>query len=216
MNNFNSYKFRASSVGNLFVGSKTKGELFGETAKSYLSEIYIEVVYGRKKQITTKYFEKGNLCEDEAIELVERVKFSNEVLMKNSKRFENDLISGTPDLITNNSIIDTKCSFDIFTFHNAESNKLYYYQMQSYMLLTGKKESSLAFCLVDTPPHILANELSKVDINLHNEITKIHTFADIPEKNRVKFIPIDFDVTFESELNTRVLKAREYLNSLSL
>ena len=115
--------------------------------------------------------------------------FSNTFFKKNEENFKNDYISGTPDIILKDKIIDIKSSWDIFTFHKAkkdEINKAYDWQLQGYMALTGAKEAELAYVLTDTPEHILDGEKRslayKLGLGSENDIKFKHLF-DYIEKN---------------------------------
>src|SRR5690606_5805153 len=73
MGRFDLWKPRASQLGRIMTGSRDKTDPLGETCKAYLMEAYIEEVFGREKEISNKYFEKGLAQEEDGITLYSRV-----------------------------------------------------------------------------------------------------------------------------------------------
>ena len=224
--NFNNYKFRCSAVGNLFVEPQSKaakdaGEL-SETTKTWLNEIFIEQYYGRRKEITSKYMTKGNICEEQSISIVQDA-LDETYIEKNEHRFENDYIVGTPDIVLDGMVVDVKTCWDLWSFFKKDAtNKLYYYQLQSYMLLAGRTKSALFYTLVNTPEHLLDADIRKATYQYEaEELTeaidniKINsTFDDILINQRYKAFYFDADYDFADKLKVKVEKAREYLNDL--
>src|SRR5690606_13029105 len=84
-----------TSLINLLNASKDKPHI-SKTTISYLLSIYIEVKYGRREEIVSKYLEKGIQCEDEAISLVCDV--IGEFLVKNNKREFGEFTNGECDI----------------------------------------------------------------------------------------------------------------------
>ncbi len=154
--NFNKTLIRSSSVGYLMTEPVTKADkeagILSKTAKSHLIEIYIREKYGRTKDVQTKQMRKGVEVEEEAIDLLGE--FLGRKLGKNTERFTNDFITGHPDVLdlteAGLKVWDVKSSYDLFTFLGNIPDKLnsqYYWQLQSYMWLTGATESCIAYCL---------------------------------------------------------------------
>ena len=135
--NLPEFKIRCSAIGQIMTNSRTKGQL-SKTAQSYVETWIKEQIYKRRKVITTKYMDKGNMVENESISFAGRV--LNADITKNEQRYENELLIGTPDVITEDYVIDVKNSWDCFTFplfYENVPNKDYFYQAQGYMALTG-------------------------------------------------------------------------------
>jgi len=231
---FNDYKFHPSSLGLIMTESRTK-DPFGETAKSHLLECYISHVYGRSKDITNKYIEKGLMAEEDSIDLYSLVK--KKMFLKNEETLQNDFFIGTPDLYEGKSIaaatliIDLKTSWDIFTFFSSMHkpvDKKYFWQLQAYMDLTGAETSKLVYCLVNTPFKLIEDEKKKtmwkmgvIDPDVDelyqtacNEIEKNAIYDDIdPTKRYIEFaIPRDQDKI--DQAHERVELCREFLNEL--
>jgi len=113
---FSEHKFHPSSLGKLMTPAKAKDDLLGETCKEALLEIWIEETYGRRKDITNKYMEKGTLQEEDSITLYSLV--TKTFYKKNTDQVSNDFLIGTPDLykgetiMTAEEIKDIKTSWD--------------------------------------------------------------------------------------------------------
>ncbi len=210
LSNFDNYEFRASSVWNLFLEPKTKaakeaGE-FSEGCKTFLHSIFLKEKYGFEKQSQpNKYFEKGLQCETKAISLVNEVLFPDTFLVKNTERKSNGFVTGECDNCeVPNTVFDTKCCWDLETFHFAEPIFQYEIQLNCYGLLYGCDRMLLCYCLLNTP-----KELAPYDIWYDYENT-------IPATERLKFFEVQKIPNFETILQEKVIKAREYLNKLTL
>ncbi len=221
---YTNYKFRPSSIGKLMVNGRSKSDPLSETTKSYLLEIFIEEEYGRRKDITNKFMEKGILTEEDSLNLL--TAHYKKLFIKNKEKLSNDFVTGTPDIITD-KIIDIKSSWDIWTFFKADGeNKDYYWQLQAYMWLTGKTEADLVYCLNNSPEHLIFDEkrhqmyrLGLVDHegtedfnNMESEVEKNMKFDDIPADKRIKvfnfkYLPEDIEA-----LKLRITECRNYLN----
>lgn len=232
--NFDNYKFRASSIGAIMTNDRS-GKQMGETAKQKLLEIYVKEKYGRDKELINKYITKGLQVEEDSITLYSRNKKT--FYLKNEDRLENDFICGTPDLYEGPSIkeatliIDIKSSWDLFTFWmvlHKPMNTAYVYQLQSYMALTGAKESKLVYCLVSTPEPLILDEMNKLKWKMGvadpstNEVFKqacdyLETsmrFEDIPMEERfIEFTIPRNDAVIDS-IYERAKDCRKFLNSL--
>jgi hypothetical protein len=228
---FENLKFRCHSIGNLMTEPKLKADKeagnLSETTKSFLMEIYVEKKYGRKKDISNKYIEKGLLVEDEAINLYSRLKLDQ--YSKNEERLSNEFIHGVPDII-GDEVIDVKSSWDIFTFFatlNKEVNTTYYWQLQAYLALTGLKVAKLAYCLIDTPETLINDDKRKLMYKMNvvttedpeyikacEELEKNMIYSDIPLANRVIEFTIERNEDDINKIYDKVSKARKYLIEL--
>ena len=220
------FKCRASALGQLMTNSRSKSEPMGETAKSLIREIWIKDNFGREQVINSKYMTKGNECEEDSMSLYTKV--TNHLVVKNELHFNNEWLTGTPDIVTADGIIDIKTSWSIWTFANAGMTKDYEYQLRSYMMLCDKPKAELAYCLVDTPPQMVSDELYRMHFNYiggdanpqydkdAEQVQKNMTFSDIDPKLRVKRFTLERDLQIEEQIKERVKIAREYYNNLTL
>ena len=116
---WDNYKFRCSKLGSLMTEPKAKKDLLSVTTKSYLDELYIRETKGREKDIMNKYMMKGLMVEEDSISLVTSV--TKKFFIKNQAQFENEWITGMPDLLPKEETVDDiKSSWDIWTFGKAE------------------------------------------------------------------------------------------------
>ena len=230
--NWNETLIRASSVGYLMTEPVTKADkeagVLSKTAQKHLIEVYIAEKYGRKRDIQTKQMKKGVEAEQDSIDLLSmylKLPFS-----KNEERFKNDFITGLPDIINGDTIIDIKSSYDLWTFLGNIPDKLdnlYYWQMQSYMWLTGTIKATIAYCLVNTPESIIQQEkyymLKKMDViseespEFIKEAMKIEfnmTFDDISINERILTFNVSKSEDDILRIENKVLKARTFLQEL--
>jgi hypothetical protein len=219
------FKARCSSLGKIFTNPRSKSETISETTKTYLEEWMIEQRFGIRKEISSKYLEKGIEMEDTAIQ--EYSKLFNVECFKNDEWFENDYITGTPDLILDDKIVDIKNSFSAFTFPMFDTelpNKDYRYQLQGYMYLTGKTQAEIAYFLLNSPDGIILSEAKSImykeglgadwlDV-LVEEVRASHNFDHIPMQERCKVFKVERDEAIISEIKDRVENCREYIKSL--
>jgi hypothetical protein len=234
MLDFSKTLIRSSSVGYLMTEPQSKADkeagLLSKTAQRHLLEVYIAEKYGRKKDIQTKQMKKGIEVEDESIELLNN--YWNKDYVKNTQRFSNEFITGLPDVVAlnPNMIIDIKSSYDLWTFLGNLPDKLdnlYYWQLQSYMWLTGSEKAYIAYCLVDTPFGIIEQEkrylLNKMDVisdespEYIQEAAKLEfnmTFEDISINERVLLFPVDRSEDDILRIQYKVERAREYLGEI--
>lgn len=226
---FSNYKFRCSGLGNLMTNSRSKNEILSETAKTYLRDIYIKEVYGRFRDTSSKYTEKGLYTEEDSFNRMQN--HYGKLLVKNKETFENDLIKGTPDIILEDRVADAKSSWSIHTFFEADgTNKDYFWQGIGYMNLTERELFDLCYCLNNAPEHQIVDEKNRAMWKrglagkegtpefdeMESEIDKNMTFDDIPEEKRIRVFQITYDSTAFEQLRVRIYEARAYLNSLNL
>lgn len=227
-------KIRASQIGRIMSEPRSKSEVLSQTAKSYIEELVLEDVYGIRKDFTSRYTDKGNMVEEESIQLAADV-LDLEFIVKNEEYFENDFIKGTPDVITSKFVLDVKSSYSANTFPFFQSeipNKEYMYQLQGYMWLTGVDNAILAYCLTNTPDVILNDEVRRLIWKLDTdpkfkdmdelekesyaweEVLAVHNIDRIEKKNRVKAFLIEKDEAIIEKIKEKVYLCREYYNQL--
>lgn len=149
------------TLGDLIAKRDAKPKLL-KTAQNLLDEIFQEVVFGRTKEVKTKYMDKGIAQEEKSLTLYTSV--TGNLLIKNERNYQNDWFTGTPDN-TQGMIRDIKTCWDYSTFpmHDTEIKKKdYLCQLNVYMDLTGLDKAELVYCLVDTPFSMIDDELRRV------------------------------------------------------
>lgn len=220
------YKTRCSAIGLIMKNPKSKKEKLSQTTKSHIKEIIIQDKFQKYKEINSKYLKKGNDVELDGIALCNSV-MNLEFLYKNHDSFEDEWIKGTPDVNTQNVLLDIKSSWDAFTFPFFEHKipkEDYMYQLQGYMHLTGKKEAYLCYCLLNTPDDIVKKEVRDMHYRKKmteesEDITKFvqnnHNFDNIPDQLRVKSFKIEYDEEIIEKIIERIEDCREYYNQLN-
>ena len=184
--------------------AKKKGEL-SKTTQSYVQEWMKEQIYGARRFSGNKFTEKGHEVEDDSIAYVEKV-LGLDFILKNEEHFTNDFLTGTPDVIMDDLIIDVKNSWDMWTFPLFEEelpNKDYYYQAQGYMALTGKKHYKVIYTLMNTPEELL---------NPYQDVE--YDYNDLDSKYRLKVFDIERDDEVIQKIYDRVEEIRKYIKEL--
>jgi hypothetical protein len=196
------FKLRASASGKVMTNPRVKTETISETTKSYVKEYLISEIYGIKKQINNKFLSKGIWLEDEAIDkAIEWLDIP--FALKNEQFFEDDFFCGTPDLILDDEVLDIKCSWDAFTFplfENEIPTKDYFYQLQVYMHLTGKRKARLVYVLLNTPEELVYEEK--------------HDYDNMDKKYRIKTYCIEYSEEVIADLQERVTNIRNYIKTI--
>ena len=218
-------RIRCSAIGKIMTSPRTKGELLSETAKSYVQDLFKEKELGIAKEFWSRYTDKGLQMEDEAIQFAGQV-LGWDFVVKNTERFNNDWITGEPDVITKDLLADIKCSWDGSTFPLFDTelkNKDYFYQLQGYMWLTGLDQAELVYCLMNTPHQIVEDEVRRAhwkaglideDLDLREAVQSQHNFDHIPNNLRIKRFIIKKDEEVIERIKEKVELAREYYEQL--
>jgi len=216
---------RCSSLGKLMTDPRTKSEVLSETAKTYIQDVFKETELGVYKDFSSRYTDKGIQMEDQAIQFASEV-LKWEFVVKNETRFNNKWLTGEPDICTDNLLADIKCSWNGSTFPLFDlslKNKDYFWQMQGYMMLTGHDTSELVYCLMDTPPQIIEDEIRRThwklclieeDLDVRQAVIDTHSFGHIPDDLRIKRFIVQKDEEAQAKIIERVKVARQYYEQL--
>ncbi len=208
---------------NELIAKRDAPDQLPDGAITHLYDIYDSHVYGISEDISGKQIDKGNLCEQDSLELI--TPYFDKFLLKNVKHFNKGLIQGTPDALTDEYVIDTKTSWNLRTWRAAEVTALYEWQLQCYMYLTDRPRAVLAYCLVDTPFELIADEVKRqtyykgiIDdtsdefYEVEEQVTRNMFYSDrIPAKNRVKFFTIERD---DNKINAMIRRSEMALEKL--
>lgn len=220
---------RASQVGGLMTKGRGKEE-WGATALQVIKDAVLFNEYGVDKFVTSKHIEKGIINEAESLEMVKRVTGWALDLDKPKQRLVNNWVIGEPDVLCNGHLIDVKNSWDGTTFpwfDTEVANNSYYYQLQTYMWLSGYKSSYLIYTLTSAPEHMVFKEGERLAYNLHplpkyigksfDEMLEIGeklarqqlVFDHIDESRRVKMFKIERNDDVIEQIRLRVEAGRE-------
>lgn len=222
--NFDNYEFRCSALGKIM---SAKDELT-QSNKTYLQELFIGEVYGVRKEITTKYFEKGNLTEQDGLTLLQKTLYPKNLLLKNTERKHNGFIHGETDCIPPDGIVyDIKNAWDLFTFGKAYLTTDYEWQLRGYMWLWNKKNARLFYCINNMPESLLVDEEKKIFYQNHfisyedkeyqamcEEMRAKHNYDKMELWERFKVWNVSHSEEMIEKLKGRIKKCRHYLNEL--
>lgn len=199
----NEIKFRCSSLGKLMTSPRSKSETISETAKSYIKSLVKEEYFGYKSQISSKEIEKGHQVEIENIEMYNQVFMTD--FEKNRERRTNDYLSGEPDAIDGDVILDVKSPWSLETFpltsEDADS-KAYEWQMRGYMMLFDKPKAIIAYCMATTPEHLISPW----------DNADIHIVDHIDAKKRITTVEVLRDASIEDEMIARLKECQKFYN----
>ncbi len=181
---------------------RSKSEKLSVTCKTYLQSWIKEQIYNTEKEVKSKYLTKGIQVENLAIDYYAEEKGLGFVL-KNEEEFSNNFMTGTPDLILTDMVVDLKSSWDCFTFplFETEIDKSYWMQIQGYLYLTGRKYGKLVYTLQNTPDELEWDET--VD------------YSGLSSEFRIKEFDVEYDPEFIEQVYDRVIDCREYIKELT-
>jgi len=199
--------FRCSSLPKLMTNPRKKSESLSETAKSlsdtaksYIKQLAKENFYGYTSNVETKQMRKGTEYEMESIALVNSVWFGSN-FVKNQLRETQGYISGHPDIITDDSIIDIKTSWSLETFPAlADDADSYEWQVRGYMHLFNKPRAFVIFCMIDTDDELLSDWDNR----------DIHKVSHIDPTKRITVVQYERDEMKEELMLSRLRDASEY------
>ncbi len=218
-------KIRCSAIGKIMTSPRTKGEVLSETAKTYIQDYFKEKELGIAKEFWSRYTDKGLQMEDEAIEFAGQV-LGWDFVVKNTERYNNEWLTGEPDVITKDLLADIKCSWDANTFPMFDTelkNKDYFWQLQGYMFLTGMDKAELVYTLMNTPHQIVEDEVRRAhwkaglideDLDLREAVQSQHNFDHLPNELRIKRFIVEKDEKAIEQIKEKVEIARDYYETL--
>jgi hypothetical protein len=202
----------------------TINEILPETCKNYLETWAKEQLYNRRKDFYSKYCDKGTTCEPASIEfLSEQLGWG--FVLKNEQQFENDFMTGEPDVVLPTAIKEIKNSWDCFTFplFDTEPDKAHVWQVQGYMALTGATEAQICYVLMDMPEHLIQRQvnfeahklgLMELDAETEAEIREQYLYSKLAPELRIKAFTIYRSEEAIAAIEQRVKECREYLQTL--
>lgn len=180
-------------------------------AKSYIESVVDEYVYQYRDSINNKYTKKGTDVEDQAIEILNTLFFTD--YKKSETYLQKGHFHGHPDIEDNDEqmILDTKSSWNKKTFPKKPSDcekAEYEWQGKLYCYMKGWSKFRLAYVLVSTPEELVPEY----------EDETLHYVDNLPLNLRVTYV--DYELTSDdiSKIERRekaaVKYAEEYYNFL--
>ena len=213
------FRIRCSAIGSI-MGYWDKPKM-PKGAETYVKTWLKEKLYKRRKEINTKYMDKGNICEDQSISFVNKVLCTN--YKKNEVYKEDDWMTGTADIV-DKKIIDMKNSYDFSTFplfDDEIKNAAYDWQLTGYMSLWDKQSAEVIYTLMDLPDYLIEREAKSMAYKKNCEIEDVidevrafHTYSDIPNELRYKRQLTERDDVKIQAIKDRVELCQTYVNQL--
>lgn len=175
--------------------AKKEGEL-SQVCKTFLMEWYAN----DNEQIHSKYLDKGNLMEQDAIDLMAEV-LGYGMAEKNITTFSDEFMVGTCDVDLPDMIVDVKCPWNNKTFLDNiyGIDKDYEWQLRGYMRLWRKPKACLFYGLMDTP------EMEYITTEIQ--------YSHIPKNERWIAYMVERDESIEQAILARVIQCRDWLDS---
>jgi hypothetical protein len=194
-------KWRASQLGNLMTNSRSKSDVLSETTKSEIRKIAKQNFYGYTTEIKTKRMIKGTDWEQEGIDLLNSVRFTQ--YTKNEERVSNEYITGCCDIKEPKLIIDIKMPWSLETFPATPSEgdaSKYEWQGRGYMWLYDKPAFELVYTMCTTPDELLTEW----------DNLSIHRVDHIDPAKRITVLRYERDLAIEEQIKERLRACSEY------
>lgn len=173
-------------------------------------------------EFSSKYTDKGMLCEDDAIEFAAKYYGWGDV-KKNTERRTNEYITGEADVLLDDRISDIKNSWSGKTFPLMDTDipiDGYGYQGLGYMELWVKPLFQLTYVLMDAPETIIDKEanrirhelgMDEVDMDLFEEVRAKHTYSHLHPDLRIKSFFIERNTDIIESVYERVELCRKWI-----
>jgi hypothetical protein len=143
---------------------------------------------------------KGTEYESESIALLNSVWFGSN-FVKNTHRGNSTYLTGLPDIITDEAIIDIKTSWSLETFPALEEDAdSYEWQVRGYMYLFDKPKALVVFCMIDTDDDLLSDWDNR----------EIHKVAHIDPVKRITVVEYQREEALDELMEQRLRDASEF------
>ena len=190
-----------SSLGKLMTTPKSKSENLSQGAKTYIRQVAKQDFFGYRVELDNKYINKGKDQEQDSIDLLNAVRFTN--YKKNDVRIEYEYMTGECDILADDRVIDIKTSWNLETWPatpgEAHDND-YEWQGRAYLMLYEREIFELVFCMVTTKDEFL-NQWEQIDLHRVDHIA--------PEK-RITSVIYERDLEKEELIREKLIFANEY------
>jgi len=194
-------KWHPSSLGKLMTTPKSKGENLTQGAKTYIRQVAKQDFFGYRVELDNKYINKGKDQEQDSIDLLNSVRFTN--YHKNVIRLQDEYLTGECDILAEDRVIDIKTSWNLETWPatpgEAHDND-YEWQGRAYLMLYEREIFELVFCLVTTKDEFLS-QWEQIDLHRVDHIA--------PEK-RITSVIYERDLEKEQLIREKLIFANEY------
>lgn len=194
-----------------------------KSAKTVIQDWMKDQLGYPRQEMKSKYTQKGLLMENEAIHYASKVYGWGDV-KKNTERKTNEYITGEPDIILTDRVVDIKCPWSGDSFPLMDTDipiDGYGWQGLGYMALEEKGLFQLTYTLMDAPEMIVDREanrvrfdlgLDEVDVEMWEDIKGMYTFSNLPDELRIKSFYIEKDTSIIESVYERVELARKWVD----
>jgi hypothetical protein len=194
------------------------------TCISYLHSWVNEHVYQRRVEFTAKTTEKGNLVEEDAIIYASGHVAEMGLSSKNERHFSNEWMHGTPDVVGDEWIFDTKSSWNHNTFplYETELPEIDYdWQVKGYMSLTEREKGRVVYVLMSMPEEMIQKEArwklgQEYTQAQYDEFAKQFRYDDLPAYLRIKEFYVEHEPEKIKAIKRRVMECRDYIQNIIL
>jgi len=198
-------RFRASAIWEIMTDPRT-GTGLSVGAMTALDMMAKEAVYGFHEVVESKEMRKGIDCEQDSIDLLNAVLFTN--YKKNDERRKDEFFSGECDIIKPAELVrDIKTAWSLKTFpatvervQEIAKKSGYDWQGRVYMRLWDVPEFSLDYAMVSTPEELRRYEQQE-----------LHEVDHIAPHLRITSALFKRDLDLEQKMVDKVGLSRDYL-----
>lgn len=223
------FKIRCSAIGQIMGEPRNKKDreagLLSQTAKTYCEKWLKEQLYNKRKNISSKYFTKGNIVEQDSLDFIAD-QLGLGMLLKNEVRKSNEYMEGECDAIITELIIDAKNSWDhdtfpLFATEPPDTNNVW--QLQGYLELFDRPKGKVIYVLSDTPEHLIRKEAyyhcrdlgyEELDDDIFDKFLANMTYGDVPDNLKIKIFSFDRNQEDIEKIKQQVGKCRIYIKEL--
>lgn len=200
-------------------------DILSKSAKSFLVRRYVVEKYYRDSEATPLQMIKGSRVEIDSLDFLCGIIGTK--YKKNKRKYSNEFLHGTPDVVEKNLVLEIKNSWDIFTFLNnvkQDVNTQYYWQLQGYMAITAREYAELVYCLISTPDEIIEEEYQRIVLRnpsipsdkkfnkkLRDGLYFNMRFDDIPKEERILRFTVERNDDDIDRIHKKIGQAREFL-----
>ncbi len=194
-------------------------------AKTHCKKWFKTQIYDRRKSFKSIQTDKGNIVEDEAIDLIGEY-INDPFLTKEDEAQANDGFIKTRgcDCLQWDAVGDNKSSwdFDTFPLFDPKPEKKYVYQVNGYLSIYDRPNGWIAYTLMDAPDSIV-HKLTEwecrdlgipYDLDVFDRIKAHYTYSDYPIELRVKLYRFERDDEMIKAIHDRVKLCRVYIAEL--
>jgi hypothetical protein len=200
------------------------GPNLSKTCVSFLESWVNEHLYGRRLEFTSKQTDKGISVEADGIIYAAGHISDMGLALKNTQKFNNEFLTGEPDVLTDLEVLDIKASWSHGTFPLYETElpePKYAWQILGYMPLTERQRGRVVYALMSMPEEMILREARyklgyEYSQEQYEEFAAQFRYDDLPPYLRLKEFPVQYDAEKIEAIYQRVKDCRTYIKTVIL